>query len=320
MYNCAPVIERCLDSIGQIRDMEIIVVDDGSTDNGNAVVQRYAEHHPWVRLLHKENGGPSSARNMGIEAATGDYITFVDADDYLVPGGLERVVELAEDLKADVLKYKVVSVSGDARPDKEVLSDLMKYDLIIGRGEALAGTAVSDFHVVDGLFRRALLVDNNIRFHTDLYLREDDVFMAEVYVKAERVVATDLPLYRYVVCSNYSHSRKLHSDRARKIVDSELLAAKYRFEAVAELNDSQINALECIKAMKYAYSCSLNMIKAGYSYDEYKKKLGMFRLYGCYPLKYQWLKVRMRVTPKLLIKTFLCNHSWLAWRLKGLRK
>lgn len=320
LYNCAPVIERCLDSIGHFEGVEIIVVDDGSIDRGSEVVQRYAEHCPWVKLLQKENGGVSSARNVGIEAATGDYIAFVDADDYLVPQGLERVVELAEELKADVLKYKVVSVSSDAKPEEEFLADTMKYDTIIGRGKALAGTAVSDFHVVDGLFRRALLVEYNIRFHTDLYLREDDVFMAEVYVKAERVVATNLPLYKYVVCSEFSHSRKLHSDQASKIIDSELLAVKYRFDAVTELNDPQILNFERVKAMKYAYSCSLNMLEAGYSYEEYKKKLDLFHSYGCYPLKYRWLKVRMQVTPKLLIKTFLCNHPWLLWHIKGLIK
>ena len=86
MYNCAIVIERCLDSIEVGPDMEVIVVDDGSNDNGSDVVRHYMEHHSYVRLLRKENGGVSSARNVGIEAATGNYIMFIDADDYLVPG------------------------------------------------------------------------------------------------------------------------------------------------------------------------------------------------------------------------------------------
>ena len=320
MYNCAPVIERCLDSIGQFEGMEIIVVDDGSTDRGSEVVQHYAELYPWVKLLKKENGGVSSARNMGIEAAAGEYIAFVDADDYLAVGGLKKVIELAEKQKADVLKYKVIKVANDSQSDNDVTDKSIQYDLIVGKGKALAATGVSDFHVVDSLFRRSLLEDNDIRFHTDLYLREDDVFMAEVYVKADRVVSTNLPMYCYVVCSGYSHSRKLHSDRARKIIDSELLAVKYRFDAVTELNNPQILIFERVKAMKYAYSCSLNMLEAGYSYEEYKKKLDLFHSYGCYPLQYRWLKVRMQVTPKLLIKTFLCNHPWLLWHIKGLIK
>ena len=315
LYNCAPVIERCLDSIEAFPGMEVVVVDDGSTDDGASVVQAYIESHPHVRLVRKKNGGVSSARNMGVEEAFGDYIAFVDADDYLALGGMEKVVGLAEENKADVLKYKIVSVQNDTQPGERVSVESISYDLIIGRGKALKGIEVSDFHVVDGIFRRTLLMDNNIRFHTDLYLREDDVFMAEVYVKAERVVATDLPLYRYVVCSTYSHTHDFHSDRTRKIVDSELLAVKYRLAAVAELDDPQVNALERLKAMKYAFSCSRNMQLAGYSYSEYRKTLEAFRSYGCYPLKYRWLKVRMKVTPRLLMKTFLCNHPCLAWKI-----
>ena len=267
LYNCAPVIERCLDSIGYIeKEVEIIVVDDGSTDQGGSIVKRYAERHPCIRLLQQDNGGVSCARNKGIEAATGDYVAFVDADDYLA-GDLIKVIELAEQQKADVLKYKVIKVSNETQPNVVVNQKTIQFDLIIGKGKALEGTAVSDYHVIDGLFRRTLLMDNNIRFHNDLFLREDDVFMAEVYSKAHRVVSTDLPLYCYVVCSNYSHTQKMLSDeRARKIVDSELLAVQYRYAAVADLANPIINDLERFKAMKYAFSSSIIMRKSGFSY------------------------------------------------------
>ena len=95
LYNCAPVIYRCLDSI-DYDNAEIIVVNDGSTDNGKELVEKYTENHPFVRLINKHNGGVSSARNIGIEQAKGRYIVFVDADDYLSQGGLTRVIKLAE--------------------------------------------------------------------------------------------------------------------------------------------------------------------------------------------------------------------------------
>ena len=319
LYNCAPVIERCLDSIGYVEGAEIIVVDDGSTDQGCAVVKKYAAHHPWIKLLRQDNGGVSCARNKGIETAVGDYIAFVDADDYLACGGLTRVVELAERQKADVLKYKLLEVSNDTQPNFIVDQRPIKKELIIGKGKALEGTAVSDFHVVDGLFRRTLLLDNNIRFHSDLCFREDDVFMAEVYSKACRVVSTDLPLYCYVVCSDYSHTHRMLSDeRVRKIVDSELLAVQYRFAAVNELNNPTINTLERLKAMRYVFSASMLMLKGPYSFEEYTGTLDIFHKYGCFPLRYCWMKVSMGITCKRLIITFLCNHPWLAWRIMGI--
>ena len=77
MYNCAPVITRCLDSI-DYPDCEILVVNDGSQDNGADVVEQYVAAHSNVRLINKPNGGVSSARNLGIERAKGTYISFID--------------------------------------------------------------------------------------------------------------------------------------------------------------------------------------------------------------------------------------------------
>lgn len=315
MYNCAPVIERCLDSLEVPAEAEVLVVDDGSTDNGREVVLRYAEAHPYVRLLRKENGGVSSARNTGIESAQGKYLMFVDADDYLAPGGLERLLELAEKEDVDVLKYRILKVSNtDEADNTSIVSCRINCNrIIIGKGEALAGNTVSDFHVVDGLFRRAVLMENNIRFHTDLYLHEDDVFMAECYAVTQKVISTDLPLYRYMVCSDYSHTHNPSPERTKKIIDSALLAVQYRQAAVATLHNKTAENIERFKEMRYVYACSRNMQSARYSLGEYKAMLDRFRPFGCYPLKYKWLKVCLTVTPKLIVKTFLCNHPRLAY-------
>ena len=121
-YNCSPVIIRCLDSI-DYPDAEIIIVDDGSTDNSAQVVTDYAQVHTNVHLIQKENGGVSSARNVGIEAANGKYLMFVDADDYLVPGGIKRIIELAEEKKADVVKFSFRKVKNDTPQDVVSVSD-----------------------------------------------------------------------------------------------------------------------------------------------------------------------------------------------------
>ena len=80
MYNCGPVIVRCMDSI-DYPNSEIIVVNDGSKDNGAEIVSQYAATHPNVRLINKPNGGVSSARNRGIQEAKYDYIALLDGDD-----------------------------------------------------------------------------------------------------------------------------------------------------------------------------------------------------------------------------------------------
>ncbi len=314
LYNCETVILRCLESIDKFDDMEIIVVDDGSTDNGVKVVNSYADKHSMVRLISKMNGGASSARNVGISNATGDYLMFVDADDYLVPDGIEKLLSIAEEEHADVLKYKILKTTKVASQDSSSLTDFpMHKNVMRGKGKALESSTVSDYHVVDALFRRQVIVDHNIRLHEDLYLHEDDVFMGEVYVYAECVVSTNMPLYRYVVDSEQSHTHKPTPERARKIVDSALLAVQYRISATVRLHNPKIDKLERVKMMRFVYLCSRHMLSAGYNLKEYRATLNKFRKYGCYPVSRKWLEECSVVNARTLFKNFLCNHPCMAW-------
>lgn len=97
VYNTVNYLERCVDSIRRQtwRNLEIIIVDDGSTDNSGALAEKIAMVDKRVRVFHKENGGSSSARNLGISQAKGDYIGFVDSDDYIEPEMYERLLAVA---------------------------------------------------------------------------------------------------------------------------------------------------------------------------------------------------------------------------------
>lgn len=96
VYNGEAYLAKCLDSIlaQTYSDMEIVVVDDGSTDGSGSMADNYAETDSRVRVLHCTNGGPSVARNRGIDVATGDYVCFVDADDVLHPSMLSTLCSI----------------------------------------------------------------------------------------------------------------------------------------------------------------------------------------------------------------------------------
>lgn len=319
MYNCAPVIVRCLDSIDYL-DCEIIVVNDGSQDNGAKIVEQYAATHSYVRLINKPNGGASSARNLGIKEAKGKYIVFVDADDYLAQGGLERMVTLAEEYQADIVKYKIHSLHHNAPCVYNSVADFkMNVEIISGKAQALNRYDISDYHVVDALFRTGTIHDNGLHFYTDLHLREDDVFMGAFYSVASQVVITDLPLYNYYTSSYFSSTHNQSIDRQRILIKSGLLAIRYRKAFIAARCPKQTFPYERLKYMRWV--CTIrNAISAQLSLQEYIAILNEFRKEGVYPLDYAWIKVAgwdyaLKPYLKRVIQTFMINHPRLFYSI-----
>lgn len=318
VYNCAPVITRCLDSI-DYSEAEIIVVDDGSKDNSADVVRKYIENHPNVRLIQKENGGVSSARNVGIESATGKYIMFVDADDYLLPQKIERLMDTIENSGADVLKFSFLNVVEGTTPVTDAVdTNPISIEIIKGRFEVLKRNDVSDYLVWDGIYRRDLIISNDIRFHTDLHLHEDDVFMGELYCHVETVVVTNMICYCYVVSSSQSSTHNQNITRQRLLIDSGYMAIGYRSSYV-EQYCPEVLSLERLKYMRWV--CTPKEAKmAKYSLSEYKQLLEKFKRYYCWPLNYKWYHVARldwswKVRLKNVVKTFLCNHPNMAYLL-----
>lgn len=310
-YNCAPVITRCLDSI-DYSDCEIIVVNDGSKDDSVKVVEQYITTHPNVRLVNKENGGASSARNLGLEHTRGKYVAFIDADDFWFQGGINRIVDLAEQTDADIVKYIITHVeNGKPIPERNLTNVEMQTEIIEGKGKALEQYDISDYHVVDAVFKRSVIINNKIRFQTDLHLHEDDVFMGMFYCHASKVVITDLPLYCYIRSSDFSSTHHQSLERQRILINSGYLAAQHRSEYVQQ-HYPQAMPLERLKYMRWVRTPK-DAIKAELTLDEYKAVLEQFHTVGVYPLCYKYINVSFwwaspKKKLKLAIKTFLINH------------
>lgn len=316
MYNCASVITRCLDSI-DYPDCEVLVINDGSKDNGAEIVEKYAASHPHVRLINKENGGASSARNLGIEEAKGKYIAFIDADDFWFPGGVSHIMNLAEKHNADVVKYQIHSVeNGQTLPSLVLDNYAIETEVLVGRGKALERCDISDYHVVDAVFKRSVLMEHNIRFRTDLHLHEDDCFMGMFYCHSTKVISTDLPLYCYIRSSDYSSTHHQSIERQRILINSGYLAAQHRSKYV-QAHYPQAMYMERLKYMRWV--CSLrNAIEAEMTYKEYVALLNEFRKDGVYPLEYAWIKAAgwdyaFKPYMKRVVQTFMVNHPWMFW-------
>lgn len=315
MYNCAPVITRCLDSI-DYPGAEIIVVNDGSKDNGADVVRKYAITHPNIRLINKENGGVSSARNRGIEESKGEYIAFVDADDFICQGGLNYVVEKVIEYDADVVKFDLKSIVDDTIQQIETV-DASNVKVIETTGkEALMRYDIADNVVWDGIYRRKMLIDNAIRFQTDLHLHEDDVFMGMVYCHAKKVISTNLPLYCYVRASEYSSTHRQSIERQRILINSGYLAAQHR-SAYVQDHYPEAMPFERLKYMRWVKQPK-DAIEAKMTLAEYKAVLDEFSKIGVWPMQYRWINAiyywaSWKYKLKCAIKTWMINHPRMAY-------
>lgn len=248
--------------------------------------------------------------------ANGQYIMFIDADDFIASNGISRLIKLALDTDADVLKYKINHVVNGMNIINDTDKFLFKPKEILGRGEALRHYEVSDYHVVDALFKRSVIIANGIYFQEDLHLREDDVFMCEIYCVATKVIVVDLPLYQYIVDSPNSSTDNPNVKPYRLLVDSNLKAIEYRRNIVSRNFTDDYFPLEKYKYMRYVYAMERMMLQGQYSYKDYVNVLKWAQKMNCWPLSYKFIAVaRLDFSIKRIIKTFLCNHPFIHYYL-----
>lgn len=205
IYNVEKELERCVQSIiGQTYDnIEILLVDDESPDNCPAICDEFAKKDERVHVIHKINGGLSDARNAGLMESTGDYILYVDSDDYIDLDTCERFVEVLK------LSDTIDIIVGGAIVHKKDSSKLMVHDSIQSGKIYSANTFVKkaiaslEWHAPAwlNLYRRKFLIDNNLLYKKGIYF-EDVEMLPRVFLKAEKIACMEGTFYHYVIREN----------------------------------------------------------------------------------------------------------------------
>lgn len=196
VYNAENYVKDCLDAICRqdLEDIEIICVDDGSTDGSLEILKEYEKSCRGMLVLRQENQGAGAARNLGLEKASGEYVHFLDADDYVADNAYQVMYEKASEYKADVVKTKAYGV--DAETGETVrhkwydLSSVSKHKFNrVVRFEEMPDDFARNVGVVpwNGIYRREFLLENGIRFNS-LVCVNDRSFYHHAIVKAQRIL------------------------------------------------------------------------------------------------------------------------------------
>lgn len=205
VYKVEQYLRRCVDSIRNqtYRDLEIILVDDGSPDSCGAICDEYAGLDSRVRVLHKENGGVSSARNRGLEVVRGDWVTFCDSDDFYEPQWIGAMVRAAEETGADMVRADLTFYHEDIRMNSRTWGETGIYDLKDqeDRAEYCFSKLFRGNHgwmVCSRLFRTEIIQQQDIRFcETCGNFAEDMGFVLEYMLYSKRVTSISEAGYLY---------------------------------------------------------------------------------------------------------------------------
>lgn len=203
IYNVEDYLEECLESLYNIKniELEIILVNDGSKDNSFKIMEKFKNMYPEKTvLINKENGGLSSARNAGMKAAVGEYISFIDSDDFIDVDEFERFFKEGQKDKLDVIVGNMRYYTPEKTGDPLFRSDMIKNSGIL-KGvdffwELFQKPKCFREEVVDDIYRREFLLKNDIWFNENI-VHEDSEFTPLVYLKAEKVRYIDRAFYFY---------------------------------------------------------------------------------------------------------------------------
>ena len=286
-YNSGKTIQRAVNSIvhQNFHSYELLVVDDGSTDQTFNICEKISLEHPEVKIFSKPNGGVSSARNYGLNKANGEYIIFLDADDVMLQDSLNSIYEIAKkektpdlilcDVKANYLKTKNQNLALHNLKNPQIEnydnSSAVSFSALLFSEKYAVKKHKMNYAFmrmpVSKAYRRRLIVDNNIYFDEKIYRFEDGFFNLHVLLKAKSIIRTDLVAYDYEKTDS-------GSGKPRKNIIAE---DQYKIKTIDNFLENQKNS-ELIYLKNFYYLellCEqvIDLIRLGKASSEIKNNL-----------------------------------------------
>lgn len=262
VYNAEQWLERCINSIvaQTYADWELLLVDDGSTDRSGDICDRYAASDPRIQVFHKPNGGVSSARNLGLDHAKGEWITFVDADDYIPVQSLQYLVNNNnEDLIIGAYEIIGQPKTIDIKLDIDTVQ-LQDIDSLVNE---YIGTSLLSSPWCK-LFKNYIITKYQIHFNEKIILGEDAIFVLEYLLKTNSIRIIHKSCYLYELGDENNFTKKYCSNSESNF---------NLYGIIRELHDKleiKYSIIIDTSLPNMVFELTMNSIKLGYSVDRRK--------------------------------------------------
>ena len=259
VYNSEKYIAKCLDSIlcQTYKNFEVICVNDGSFDSSLSILENYKDKDGRIKIISQNNGGPSKARNTGVNNAKGKYIAFIDADDYIDRDYLNNLIYDLKDVDMSVCNY--VELNNTGKHNVEIFK-FLKYGTTENNLNIINEVISGPGGLVWGkLFSKDIIDKNNIIFNEEFKMCEDLLFVTEFIVKATRIKKINKSLYIHNKCNensitaNYNSEMFFYQLKIQKQIKSILSSTKYKnrdIESVLSMRIKDILIYSIYKEVK----------------------------------------------------------------------
>lgn len=250
VYNGASVVGRAIESVlrQNYSNIELIIIDDGSTDDTKRICDKYAERYSYIRVFSIPNGGVSNARNYGISVSHGEYIAFLDADDELVPEFISISMKLMKENYADVVATNAsyaengvaVSLMQDFSPKQKLIKNTADRDVLVRQLYTDTPNFYYGYYLRASwgkLYKTGIIKNNDIKFPEGVPFGEDAIFLLEVFLKARKIFFKNEYLYLYYKSDESATGRHSCNYYEKKVAEynalkSELSKVKYQIRDI----------------------------------------------------------------------------------------
>lgn len=286
LFNTEKYISQCLESILNENistdNYEIIIIDDGSTDNSLIIAKEFSELYSNTKVYCQKNKGVSATRNKGINLARGKFIWFIDSDDYIYVNTVSRLIKIANDNILDILEFKLTRTSS-RKLNLTNIQNKSNFKLNVLIGEEYASTRMFNDSACVYFYNKDFLINSKVKF-IEGRIMEDMLFTAEIINRANRVAFYPLHVYQYCINPNSIWTNEDPQHYRKSIYDFVFMTKKYS-ELIHQRENKKINTtILKFKLQNMLYNIVKRLMRSNFNFFEINLILIDLSSNNLYPL------------------------------------